>query len=402
MMNHSTPITKPARPLNQRLSFWLIILVCVIVIGLYQQHLKTLQVATLARLPVTVDTVKTDNVPIYLSALGNVTPTFTVTVKTQINGQLLSVLFKEGQMVKKGDLLAEIDPRPYQAQLTQYEGQLERDQALLANALVDLKRYQQLWKQDSISQQTLATQQSLVQQYEGAIRNDQGLIASAKINLIYCQIVSPIDGRVGLRLTDPGNFVQTSDTTGIAVITTLNPITVIFTLPEDNVPQLLPLLSQSTTTVKAYNRQQSKLLDTGSLLTIDNQVDTSTGTVKLRAQFANGNNQLFPNQFVNIQLLVNTLHDAMVIPTAAIQHGIDADFVYRLNENQSVTIVPIKTVAPFGEMTAITSALKKGQSIVIDGADKLTDGVTVTVVNANKTTPKTLSQRLGFLRRFLT
>lgn len=321
------------------------------------------------------------DVPIYLSALGGVTPIYTVTVKTQLSGQLLQVPFKEGQMVKKGDLLAQVDPRPYEALLTQYEGDLKRDKALLANARIDLKRYQTLWKQNSVSQQILATQIYLVEQYEGAVKIDQGLIEGTKVNLIWCRITSPIDGRIGLRLVDPGNIVQITDTTGIAVVNTLNPITVIFTLPEDNVPQIVPqIYANKKFLVKAYDRQQNKLLATGTLLTMDNQIDPTTGTVRLKATFDNKDNKLFANQFVNVKILVQTLPKATLVPTAAIQHSTTTgDFVYLVNSNNTVIVKSVKTGPVSGSDTVINSGVVPGQSLVVEGADKLRDGAKVVV-----------------------
>ena len=282
--------------------------------------------------------VQQKNLPVTISALGNVTPTYTVTVRTQVNGLLMKVLYKEGQFVKKGDLLVEIDQRPLLAQLMQYQGQLVRDQALLDNSLIDLKRYQTLWKQDSVSQQTLATQDALVRQYRGDVETDKGLIESTQVNLMYCHIISPINGRVGLRLVDPGNFVQTSDTTGLVVITTINPITVIFTIPEDDVPKLVPkVFLKKNLLVEAYDRQQRKLLSTGTLLTID----------------------------------------AVVIPTAGIQHGNKGDFVYLYNPDSTVTMQYIKTGLTSGNDTVIQEGLMFGQQIVVDGADKLTNGAKI-------------------------
>jgi multidrug efflux system membrane fusion protein len=403
-MNGKTASQKHV-PFNQRLSFWIIILISVLLLSIYRYYVIYNQHNASSPIPpVVVAAVTTQNVPVYLSALGNVTATYTVTIKTQVNGQLIHVVFKEGQLVKAGDLLAQIDPRPYQALLIQYEGQLERDKALLANALVDLQRYQKLWQQDSVSQQTLATQQSLVQQYEGAIRNDEGLIQGVKVNLIYCRITSPIEGRIGLRLVDPGNFVQSSDTSGIAVINTLNPITVVFSLPEDNIPQLLPLIyGRNPVSIRAYNRQQSTLLAEGSLLTMDNQVDTTTGTVKLKAQFDNADYHLFPNQFVNIQILIDTLTNATIIPTAAIQHGASNDFVYRLNTNKTINAIPITTSVTTGDNTVITKGLVPGQLVVVEGADKLTDGIKVAIMDPSASTRSTKQiSHLAFLRHFFT
>ncbi len=323
---------------------------------------------------------KQSDVPVYLPALGTVTATYTVTVRTQINGQLLQVAFREGQMVKTGDLLAQIDPRSYQAQLVQYQGQLARDQATLQNAQLDFKRYQLLWKQNSIAKQTLDTQTSLVKQAEGNVKVDEGLIENTKLNLTYTQIKSPIDGRIGLRLVDAGNYIQTSDTNGIAVINTLNPITVIFTLPEDTLPQVMEQInSGKTLVVDAYDKQQNKLLASGKLLSIDNQIDPTNGTIKLKAIFDNEKQMLFPNQFVNIQLLVTTLSKATVIPTAAIQHGNENNFVYLVQDDQTVKVTPIKTGVVYDDLTVVTEGVKPADSIVIDGTDQLTDGASISL-----------------------
>jgi len=383
-MNQQPPSgnSKKTAPFNQRSSFWiLILLLIVLLIGIHYYRNYMHQHAKPLPFPVVLATAQSEDVPIYLDALGNVTPTYSVTVRTQINGQLMQVLFREGQMVKKNDLLATIDDRPLLAQLMEYTGQYERDKAQLANALIDLKRYQTLWKQDSIAQQTLATQQALVNQLQGTLKLDQGLINTTKVNLIYTKITSPVDGRIGLRLVDPGNFVQTTDTSGIAVINTINPITVIFTLSEDNIPAVQAAMKvNNSLPVIALDRQKNQQLATGQLLTIDNQIDTTTGTVKLRSVFANENNQLFPNQFVNIRLLVQTLHAATVIPTAAIQHDANNNYVYALNQNKAHTVnrIPVVTGVTIGNDTTITSGINPGTQVVTEGADKLTDGASVT------------------------
>ena len=255
-------------------------------------------------------TVATGNIREIVNALGTVTPLATVTVQTQINGQLTDVGFTEGQLVKKGDFLAQIDPRPYQILKEQYEGQLAHDEGLLAQAQMDLTRYQTLAQQNSIAKQQAEDQVFIVQQYKGSVQQDQGLVDAEALNISYCHIVSPVTGRVGLRLVDPGNYVQTTASTGIAVITQLQPITVIFTIPEDDLPEIMPQLNAGTTlTVVAYDRANIHQLATGKVSAVDNQIDTTTGTVKVRAQFDNSDNALFPNQFVNARLLVQTLKE---------------------------------------------------------------------------------------------
>ncbi|MBA2651086.1 MAG: efflux RND transporter periplasmic adaptor subunit [Tatlockia sp.] len=371
---------------KRRFGFWLLLLLLAIFLTIYFIKSRTTKpVEKKKPTPVALSVVQKQNVPIYISAIGNVKAINTVTVKTQINGLIMKVLFEEGQLVKKGDLLAEIDDRLLLAQLVQYQGQLVRDQALLANAEVDLKRYQLLWKQDSVSQQTLATQESLVKQYQGTVATDMGLIQSTRVNLVYTRIISPIDGRVGLRLVDPGNFVQTADTTGIVVITTLNPITVIFTIPEDDVPKILPqALTNKDIKVEAFDRQQNKLLATGRLLTLDNQIDTTTGTLRLRAIFDNkeNTNTLFANQFVNIRLLVTILKNATVVATAAIQRGSQGDFVYLLNPDYTVGVRAIKTGPTFNDHTVVLSGLTQGQQVVVSGADQLVNGAKVKIAES--------------------
>jgi len=320
------------------------------------------------------------DVPVYLSALGTVTPVDSITVITQIDGLLMDVFFKEGQMVKKGDLLAQIDQRPLLAQLNQYQGQLQRDTALLANARIDLKRYETLFKEDSVSQQTLETQRWLVKQYEGDVKTDQGLIESVKVNLIYSRITSPVNGRVGLRLVDPGNFVQTTNTTGLFVLNTLQPITVIFILPEDDIPQVMKQVNAGKTLIaEAYDRSQTHHLANGNLYAVDNQIDTTTGTVKLRAQFKNEDNMLFPNQFVNIKLLVDKLHNACVVPTAAILHGSKGAFVFLLASNNTVKMTPVTIGIVYGDNTVIKAGVKPGDTLIVEGTDKLNDGVKVKI-----------------------
>lgn len=323
------------------------------------------------------------DVHITLNALGTVTPLATVTVRTQINGQLMQIGFQEGQTVQKGDFLAQIDPRPYQAQLEQAEGQLLKDQALLKNAELDRARYETLVKQDSIARQQLDTQTALVRQYQGAVAADQGTVDNAKLNLTYCHITAPNTGRVGLRQVDQGNYVQVGDTNGIVVITQLHPITVIFTLPEDNLPAVAKRLrAGAALDVTAFDRANTTKLATGRLATIDNQIDTTTGTFKLRAEFDNSDETLFPNQFVNAQLLVDVLHDQTVVPTAAIQRGAPGTFVYLVSPDSTVSVRPVKLGPTEGERVAIDGGLAPGDVVVTDGADRLKDGAKVLLPGA--------------------
>ena len=333
-----------------------------------------------AALPVGVATARKGDLDVTLTALGTVTPLATVTVHTQIAGLLLQLGFTEGQMVKAGDFLAQIDPRPYQAQLEQYQGALARDQALLTDARLDLKRYQTLVAQDSLARQTLDTQAATVKQDEGVVKTDEAQVNTARLNLLYCHITAPVTGRVGLRQVDLGNYVQTSDANGLVVITQLQPMSVIFVLPEDNITQILKRThTGAKLPVTIYDRSQTTKLATGVLDTIDNQIDTTTGTLKLRALFDNKDLMLFPNQFVNAVLLVDTMHDATIVPSAGVQHGAPGNFVYLVKPDNSVTVRVVKTGPAQGQDVAILDGLNPGDKIVTDGTDKLKEGAKITI-----------------------
>ncbi len=337
--------------------------------------------------PVVVATAERGDIPQVLNELGTVTPLATVTVKTQIAGQLTRIAFKEGQSVKAGDFLAQIDPRPYQAQLEQYRGQLAKDQALLREARLDLTRYQTLVAQDSIARQQLDTQRSLVDQYLGAVATDQAQVDTARLNLVYCHITAPVSGRVGLRQVDQGNYVQTSDSNGIVVITQEQPISVVFTLPEDDLPAVTRRLrAGARLAVEAFDRAQSVKLADGTLDTLDNQIDSTTGTVKLRALFGNSEEALFPQQFVNVVLHLDTLEGVTVIPAAGVQRGVDGTFVYVVKADETVTMRPVTLGPAAGERVAVLKGLTPGERLVVDGTDRLREG--------SKVAPHPLSEDL--------
>jgi multidrug efflux system membrane fusion protein len=319
----------------------------------------------------------------YVVALGTVTPVYTVTVTSRVLGEIVNVYYKEGQMVHKGDALLDIDPRPYQAAVTQAEGQLAHDQALLSEAGIDYDRYKAALARNAIAQQQVADQEQVVHQYEGTVKNDQGSLDNAKVNLVYTHITSPIDGRVGLRLVDPGNIVQANSTTGLVVITQLQPITVVFSVAEDYLSQIQPQIRNGARMeVDAFDRQQQTKLATGYLLTLDNEVDTTTGTVKLKAQFENKDGMLFPNEFVNARLLLKTLSDATLVPSQAVQQGSQGTFVFKISPDQTAAVQPIKAITSDGNVTAV-DGVQPGDTLAATGFDKLQDGSKVTVRNAS-------------------
>ena len=388
--------SNPDPPRNQMRAIWFVTIpALVLVAGAYFFHSGRAPAADTAAkganriAPVSFSAARLADVGIYIPALGSVVSLNTVQVKSRVDGQLMEIHFREGQIVRAGDLLATIDPRPFQVQLTQAEGQMARDQELLKNARLDEQRYNVLWEQDSISRQQLDTQQALVRQYEGAVKIDQGVIDSARLQLTYSRITAPAGGRVGLRQIDPGNMVHAGDATPLVVITQLQPIGVVFSIPEDNLPQVLKQMKAgSRLQVEAYDREQKEKVATGELLTLDNQIDPTTGTVKLKAVFPNGDQALFPNQFVNVRLLVEVRKSALLVPSAAVQTGQQGTFVYVVPDGRTASIRPVQTGVTQGEDTVIVSGLSPGESVVVEGAEGLRDGSRVAVQQAGAALPQ--------------
>jgi membrane fusion protein, multidrug efflux system len=387
------PLTKTQRFFNfiRRHRVIIIVIGVIIIVGVIfiRPIMTTLGIGKkpldVSQRPQPVTALKTNKADfdVYLKGLGTAIPTNTVTVKSQVSGQLISVHFKEGQYVKKGDLIAEIDPRPFQVQLMQAEGQFARDEALLKNAEADLALYKQLLTEDSIAKQQVTTQEALVKQYRGVLETDKGQIANAKLQLTYARVIAPITGRVGLKQVDPGNMVQVNDPNGIVVITQLQPITVVFSLPQDNLTILMKRWNaEATLPVAAYDQDGKVLLASGKLLAVDNQIDTATGTIKLKAIFDNNDNKLFPNQFVNVRLKVDTLADATVMSTAAVQRGSIGTFAYVVKDDKSVTVKMLKLGPAEGDNVVIAEGLAPGELVVTVGGDKLREGTKVELITA--------------------
>src|SRR5262252_5269665 len=325
--------------------------------------------------PVVVATAHRGDLPVYFKGLGNVTAFNTVTVRSRVDGQIVKINFTEGQYVNQGDSLIEIDPRPFQVQLEQAEGQLAKDQAQLKDVQIDYERYQLLFKEGVVPKQQVDTQQAQVGQFEGAIKTDQGAVDNAKLQIVYSHITAPISGRIGLRLVDIGNIVHASDQNGLLVITQLQPIAVLFSLPQDQLPQVMARMRTGTPLIaEAYDRDNSEKIATGKLLTIDNQIDTATGTYKLKAVFDNSRNELFPNQFVNMHLLVETAKNVIIVPTTAVLHGPKGAYVFAVAQGNTVKMQEVTLAHSTGDLSGISSGLAAGEVVVVDGQDKLQDG----------------------------
>ena len=403
----NSPGAAAARPAKSRWWLWLLILVVVaIAVWYYRGASSTSQAqdpsaaagkgksgAGAGTVPVVVATAQSGDLPVYFNGLGTVTAFNTVTVHSRVDGQIVKVNFVEGQYVHEGDALIEIDPRPFQVQLEQAQGQLAKDQASRVDAEVNFQRFKLLYQEGVIPKQQLDTQGSQVGQFDGAIKSDEATIDNAKLQIVYAHITSPISGRVGLRLVDIGNIVHAADTNGMLVITQLQPISIIFTLPEDQLPQVMAKLRGSNQlTVEAFDRDDTAKIATGKLATIDNQIDVTTGTYKLKSIFNNQDNSLFPNQFVNVHLLVDTKHGLVLVPASAIQRGPQGTYVYVVSNNTTVNIRNVTIAQTAGNTVGLSSGLQSGDVVVIDGQDKLQDGSKVVASTAPAGTNAPASQ----------
>jgi multidrug efflux system membrane fusion protein len=402
-------VAPPARGAKRR--GWLWVLVVIVVAGLGYWYFRGPKASTEAQgpavsggsakgqgrqgagagafvVPVVVATAQRGDLPVYFNGLGTVTAFNTVTVHSRVDGQITKINFQEGQFVHEGDALLEIDARPYQVQLEQAEGQLAKDQAQLRDVQVNYERYQLLYKEGVIPKQQLDTQGAQVGQFEGSIKGDQGLIDSAKLQLVYSRVTAPISGRIGLRLVDIGNIVHASDTNGLLVITQLQPIAVIFALPQDQLPQVASKLQKKEQlVVDAYDRDDTSKIESGKLLTIDNQIDTTTGTYKLKAVFNNDKNLLFPNQFVNVHLLADMKKDLMIVPAAAIQRGPQGTYVYVVQNGNTAKIQTVTLAQTTASSVGLSAGLNPGDVVVVDGQDKLQDGSKVSTTTAPAAPP---------------
>jgi len=354
--------------------------------------------AAMANLPVPVRiaTAAQQDIDIFLRSLGTVTAYNTVTVRSRVSGELVDVAFQEGQQVKAGDLLAQVDPRAFQVALDQARGTQMQNLAQLENARRDLQRYQALFKQDSIARQQVDTQAALVRQYEGTVKSDQANVDNAKLQLDYARITAPISGRLGLRQVDRGNLVSSADTNGLVVITQTQPISVVFTLPETQLPEVrAELAAGKTLTVDAYDRADTRRIATGTLETLDNQIDVTTGTLKLKARFDNADDALFPNQFVNVRLHVLTRKDVTAIPTAAVQQGSAGAFVFLVQDDNTIAVRQVKLGAINSGMVAVNEGLKPGDRVVTEGTDRLRAGAKVEILGGAEVIPATRDKTLG-------
>jgi membrane fusion protein, multidrug efflux system len=394
------PFRPSPSPHKRRRHGWVWLIVAVLACGaiywMYRQYGASqrarqakLAAMQIKAVPITTGTVKKGDIGVYLEGIGTVTPVYTVQVVSRVQGQITAIHYREGQMVHEGDPLLDIDPRPYEAALTQAQGQLARDDASLAQARIDLDRYRAALARNAVAQQQVYDQEQLVKQYEGVVTNDQGVVDNAKVNLVYTRITSPITGRVGLRLVDLGNMVQANGTSPLVVVTQLQPITVIFTLDEGYLPQIQQhLRAGHPMAVYALDRADEKQIATGSLLTLDNEVDPTTGTVKLRAIFPNKDNVLFPNQFVNARMLVDTERDVNLVPTQAIQRNGQGAFVYLIKPDDTAHIQAVTVGTTDGNIAAV-EGVDPGQMIALNGFDKLQDGISVLIRNGNRGTGQT-------------